>query len=150
LPSGRVVSSGGDVRTSDHEVFTPPYLIGTSRPVLQGAFAGPGSAPMFFNTTYFIEYDPSSCNGIKRVVLMRPCSVTHHSDFDQRYVELRPTAPPNPTAQQADAVGMWVRTPNAPVTGVLNSSVDALPGYYMMFIISDQDVPSEDKWVKLQ
>lgn len=55
----------------------------------------------------------------------------------------------DPTTQQADAVGMWVRT-NAPVMGVLNSSVDALPGYYMMFIISDEDVPSEAKWVKLQ
>jgi hypothetical protein len=150
LPSGRVVSSGGDVRTWDHEVFTPPYLIGTSRPVLQGAFGGSGIVEIDFDAPYFVEYDPASCSGIKRVVLMRPCSVTHHSDFDQRYVELRPTAPPDSIAQQVDAVGMWVIAPATPVTGVLNSRVDALPGLYMMFVISDQDVPSVAKWVKLQ
>lgn len=150
LPSGRVLSSGGDIRQSDHEIFTPPYLSGTSRPVLQGAFAGPGSAAMFFDTTYFVECDPSSCASLKRIVLMRPCSVTHHFDFDQRYVELRPTAPPESIVQQVGLEGMWVRTPSAPVTGVLNSRIDALPGYYMMFLISDQDVPSEAKWIKLQ
>jgi hypothetical protein len=149
LPSGKVVSSGGDVRVSDHEVFTPPYLIGTARPVLQGTFAGPGSALLSFDTTYFIDCDPGSCASLKRIVLMRPCSVTHHSDFDQRYVELRPMPWPK-NVPVDDTIGMWVRTPATPVTGSLQSRVEAPPGYYMMFLISDQDVPSVAKWVKLQ
>ena len=40
--------------------------------------------------------------------------------------------------------------PAAPVTGSQQSRVEALPGYYMMFLISDQDVPSLAKWGKLQ
>jgi hypothetical protein len=148
LPSGRVVSSGGDIRQSDHEVFTPSYLIGTWQPTFQGTFAGPGAVTLFFDTAVFVDCDAGS-SSLSRIVLMRPCSVTHHSDFDQRYIELRPEPWPA-DSPRTDSAGMWVRTPAAPVTGSLNSRVEALPGYYMMFLISEKNIPSAAKWVKLQ
>ena len=63
---------------------------------------------------------------------MRPASVTHSVDFEQRRVPLRIS-----NARR----GLQA---TAPVDAAL-----APPGYYMMFLIDDKGVPSVAKMVKL-
>jgi hypothetical protein len=143
LPSGNVVSAGGDIRTWDWEVFTPDYLSnGQFRP----AFSVPPPTNLAFNTNYMIPYTPMPPGlHVDRVVLMRPCSITHHSDMDQRYVELvePPTVPPPNT--------IMVTTPPTPnPIGTAQGSVIAPPGWYMMFLVSNTGTPSIAAWVNLQ
>ncbi len=142
LPSGKVVTAGGDIRLSDYEVFTPDYLAsGQVRP----AFASTIGPYLTFDTTYSIPYTPMQSGlHVNRVVLMRPCSVTHHSDMDQRYVELAEAMgipPPNTIV---------VKTPTMPTSGTTQGSVVAPSGWYMMFLISNTGTPSIAQWIRLQ
>lgn len=144
LPSGNVVTAGGDVRSKDWEVFTPDYLYLTAqqnRPSFT-SIVGPSLA---WSTIYQIHYAamPSGLH-VDRVVLMRPCSVTHHSDMDQRYVELveQPGTPPPNT--------IVVKTPPQPsTTATTQGSVVTPSGWYMMFLISNTGKPSIAQWVHL-
>jgi len=148
LPSGKVVSAGGDTRSSDYEVFTPDYLAqGQTRPAFAGTWGNPGYMILNWGTDYGIEHDPLPCGcSISRVVLMRPCSVTHHSDMDQRYVELANVPQPD-----SDAINtVVVRTPNTPTGGNTRGSTEAPPGWYMAFLITSEGTPSMAKWVLLQ
>jgi len=150
LPSGNLVSSGSDTRTSDWEIYVPRYFTGGSpAPAFAGTWAGPGFMVLQFGMTYTVQHDPLPPGvTIRALVLMRPCSTTHHSDFDQRYIELtlqggayeapneiNVTVPPQPNF----AVG-------APATP---GQVQAMPGFYMAFLVTSQGVPSQAKWVKL-
>jgi len=61
LPSGRVVSAGGDYpyRASDWEVFTPSYMSqGLAQPVFAGAWGNPGSMTLSWGTDYIVEHAP--------------------------------------------------------------------------------------------
>jgi len=73
-------------------------------------------------------------------VLMRPTSVTHHFDAEQRYLDLEVTAsvmtPGNPKR--------WTLTINPPSDPTLMP-----PGYYMLFIRSGATV-SAARTVRLQ
>jgi galactose oxidase-like protein len=72
------------------------------------------------------------------------CSITHHSDMDQRYVELveATTLPPPNT--------IIVKTPSWNPTSTSQGAVVAPPGWYMMFLISNVGTPSVAAWVQLQ
>jgi hypothetical protein len=70
--------------------------------------------------------------------------------MDQRYLELPivvPSVPPGLGLVTGDWV--YVRTPKFPVTGVINSVIEALPGWYLLFLVSDSGYVSDGKWVKL-
>lgn len=142
LPSGNVVTAGGDIRTWDWEVFTPDYL---SNGQVRPAFTVPPPTSLTFGTTYSLQYLPMPPGlHVDRVVLMRPCSITHHSDMDQRYVELEEaTTPPPPNT-------ITVKTPPAPTGGTTQGSIVAPAGWYMMFLISNTGTPSIAAWVQLQ
>ncbi|MBI5851537.1 MAG: DUF1929 domain-containing protein [Planctomycetes bacterium] len=147
LPSGKVVSAGGDIRSSDYEIFTPDYLLcGATRP----AFAGATPSVMNFGGVYTIGHATLPAGvSIARVVLMRPCSVTHHSDMDQRYVELALVPPPPGVFPIEDTV--LVQAPAMPNhTGTAQGSIQAPPGFYMVFLISSLGTPSVARWVWLQ
>lgn len=143
LPSGNVVTAGADIRSWDYEVFTPDYLSsGQTRP----AFAGSVPNVLAFDTVYSISYAPLPPSlHVDRVVLMAPCSITHHSDMHQRYVELEePTGIPPPNM-------IFVKTPPTPnPSGTMQGSVVAPRGWYMMFLISSTGTPSVAQWVRLQ
>jgi galactose oxidase len=149
LPSGRVVTAGGEGRTADYEIYEPAYLAPTSqRPQFAGAWAG-GVPPLLErDTEYVIDHvELSGGVSVNRVVLMRPCSTTHHHDADQRYVELVPSY----SSELASATAFAVLTPKANATSsTARGSMAAPPGYYMMFLISSQGVPSVAKWVILR
>lgn len=146
LPSGNLVSSGSDIRTSDWEIYVPRYFTsGSTVPAFAGLWAPPGFMTLNFNTTYTIDHAPLPAGvTIRALVLMRPCSVTHHSDFDQRYVELTPGG----TYESPDQI--QVTTPPQPTftTGSTPGFVRVMPGYWMAFLVTSQGVPSQAKWVR--
>lgn len=136
LPDGTVVTGGGGapgpVKNLNAEVFYPPYLWEpdgsgqfASRPSIESA---PGTVALGnkFNLTV------GSGDSIARVTLVRNGSVTHSFDaatsftdlsFIQSGAQLAVTAPKNANA--------------------------AMPGYWMMFLIDQNGVPSVAKILHL-
>jgi hypothetical protein len=136
LPDGRVLIAGGRSRGSaagdpedekpNFRYLLPPYLAeGQSRPVIISAPATIG-----YNSSFTVEVSGGPAS---EVVLMSPGSMTHAIDMSQRYVQLASTP------QGAAAVQ---------VTGP--ASVQAAPpGYYMLFVLDQDRVPSVARFVRL-
>jgi hypothetical protein len=128
LPDGRVFSAGDDwnggIASDTAEIYEPPYLFKGARPTIT-------SAPS--NIKVGANFGVQTLNtNITRAALIAPGSVTHAVDMNQRYLEL-------PVTQRVGCVDV-----GAPATA--NA---APPGYYMLFLVNDQGVPSVAKWVKL-
>ncbi len=135
LPDGRVLSSGGIDPTKGGppardqrylEIFSPPYLSRGPRPITTAAPA---------NLAYGADFnvDTPDAARIESVALLRPCSMTHHTDAGQRYVRLKITA-----------VAANKVTVHAPDNGRI-----APPGYYMLFIVDTSGIPSRASFVKI-
>jgi hypothetical protein len=107
-------------------MFSPPYLFKGARPSIS-------SAPV--NVSYDEEFSVVSPNigQITEVRWIRLGSVTHAFDMGQRANTLQFTA--------TDA-GVDVRAPANPNL--------APPGYYLLFILNRNKVPSEGKIVRIQ
>jgi hypothetical protein len=118
LPDARVLVAGGDFQPSG-EIYSPPYLFQGSRPVIR-------SAPAVIRYGESFPLDFISATAGNRVALIRYSSVTHSVNFDQRYVRL---------ADLSGGSGFY--TVNAPATSSL-----APPGYYMLFVVDQNGVPS--------
>ena len=142
LPDGRVLTGGGgicgDCFRSNYlekniEIFTPPYLYKNDGSGQLAARPGIRSAPatLGYRQTFSITVD--GARNVSEVVLMRPASVTHSVNFDQRRIPLR--------LSNNNKRGMQVTAPN-------DASI-APPGYYMMFVINEAGVPSVAKMIKL-
>jgi hypothetical protein len=122
LPDGRVlVTGGGRAFTTDElnaEIFSPPYLFKGSRPTITSAPARANYGSIIFVGT------PDGAR-IAKVSLVRLTSVTHTTNFNQRYVPLTFTPA---------AGGLSVTLP-------ANGNI-APPGYYLLFIVDTDGVPS--------
>jgi hypothetical protein len=125
LPDGRVfVAGGGDDPTDfvpderSAEIFSPPYLFRGTRPAITSAPAQVGYGTAFTVAT------PDAAS-IGSVSLIRTGAVTHFFDMSARRVALPFTA------------GSGSLTVQAPANGAI-----APPGYYMLFIVNQQGVPS--------
>ena len=139
LPDARVLVAGGgrppafDDPAGDHrtaEIFTPPYLLTAS--------GGPASRPVISTAPTSVRYEQEFTVGtpnpsaIQKVSWVRTSSVTHAHNMDQRFTtlsysvsgssSLRVTAPPRS---------------------------DAPPGYYMLFLIDANGVPSVAKLIRI-
>jgi len=132
LPDGRVLSAGGDTATWDYQVFVPSYLrTGAPRPLVSAAPAsmGYGTGP---TNEHAIAFEPLPAgHAVARAVLIAPGAVTHHTDVNQRWIELVTLA------TEADRI-------------VVRGPRDAHlvpPGIYMLFLLSAAGVPSEAVWV---
>jgi hypothetical protein len=143
LPSGRVLLASGDSdgRYYDYEIFVPPYLCTATNPRPQWVPAPPPAITMNYGVDVFVQYSLPTGVAIERVVLMRPGSVTHHFDFDQRYFQLD---------FKVTAQGTLKVTPPAGKPGTTGDTNAAPQGWYMLFLLSSQGVPSEAAWVHLQ
>jgi hypothetical protein len=140
LPDGRVLSAGGGIcgvcdqvgyLAKNAEVFSPPYLFqadGTlaPRPTIDAAPA---------TTTYGAPMTIATGNPatISKVALVRLGAVTHSDNMEQRYIPLSFTA------------GATNLTAVAPA----NANI-APPGYYMLFILDANGVPSVARMVSVQ
>jgi hypothetical protein len=126
-----VISAGDDYnpnpdRNSDTaEIYSPPYLFKGPRPTINSA-----PATLSFNDHFGI----GSPDQVSRAVLMAPGATTHGDDMNQREVELQ-------VSNTVPGAGINVISPP--------SGNVAPPGYYMLFLLNQQGVPSVSKWVRI-
>lgn len=152
IPDGRVVLCGGfddahptligGVKPNDsYEVYSPPYMF-LPRPLIKSVPATVGYSTLGglpFNVVVELKtstQDPSSF----ALALIRPTSVTHHFDQEQRYLEMEITT----ATMIAGNPKRWSLTVAPPSDGTLMQ-----PGYYMLFFRNGANV-SPSKTVRLQ
>jgi hypothetical protein len=131
LKDGRVLNTGsgdgaGITNRYNAELYSPPYLFKGARPAISSAPSAVGYGQSFFVGTA----NPTS---IARVTLLRPGSVTHAFDASQRFNELS-------FVRTSD--GLTVKSP-------ANANL-APPGYYMLFILNGNGVPSTAKVLRIK
>ena len=134
LPDARVLiagSTGHDWPPSKNEmeieVLTPPYLSNQPlRPVIDEV---PSQVP--YNDTFTIK--SPDAQDIELIMLVRPTSVTHTINTDQRCIGLS-------IVDRSQAL-LKVRGPQ--------EATVAPPGYYMLFLTSFNKVPSIAKFVQI-
>lgn len=129
LPDGRVyvAGGGGDPGVSDQrsaQIFSPPYLFKGPRPTISSA-----PATVKYGSSSFVGTPDAA--SIARVSLIRTGSVTHAFDQNSRATSL--------TFSQT-AGGLNVDLPA--------NRNDVPPGYYMLFLVDDQGVPSVASFVR--
>ncbi|WP_262063578.1 kelch motif-containing protein [Streptomyces sp. STR69] len=139
LPDGRVVTFGSDPLFDDQantklghfeqrmEIFTPPALHknGGNRPVLQD---GPETLDRHHRATFRTDHP----DRVVKARLMRPSSVTHTTDVEQRSIEL----------------GL-VKDGKSVTVDVPNDRALVPPGWYMLFVTDADGTPSEAKWIQV-
>ncbi|KMS68455.1 galactose oxidase [Streptomyces viridochromogenes] len=129
LPDGRVMTTGDNPGNGtwnhDVSVYTPPYLLKGERPTITSVI----DTEWTYGDTQRITVD----RPIAKAELIRPAAVTHSSDPNQRFVDL-------PLSVDGNNVDLNVTSnPNL-----------APPGWYMLFAVDANGVPSVAKWVHLQ
>ena len=130
MPDGKVVTSGSNPQRKTEElrieVFWPPYLFAGNRPRCT-----PAETEIHYGGTLTAAVpDPGQ---IGSVCLIRPGATTHSTDGEQRLVDL--------PHQAAGPSQVSLQLPPDPRI--------APPGWYMLFAVSADGVPSEAAWVHL-
>jgi len=132
LPDGRILSQGGGhppggpgLDQYNAEIYSPPYLFKSARPTITAAPSLVAWGQAFPVTT------PDAAS-IAKVHLIRLGSMTHSLNMDQRIC--RPAFGPGPG-------GLSVTAPPDPNI--------CPPGYYMLFILNTDGVPSVAKMIRI-
>jgi hypothetical protein len=136
LPSGQVMAAGGAVPTgcslSDNntiEVFSPPYLYRGTRPTI-------AALPSLVHHGHTFDIESPDASNIARVSLVWPMAVTHQTDTGQRVISLS-----------------FVKSGASRLTATMPDGMHphgmAPRGYYMLFILNGNGVPSEGKFIFL-
>ena len=139
LPNGSVVAAGGNPDGGTHvewdddpeeemrlEIFRPPYFFKGPRPTITAA-----PEQCTYGQTIQIK-SPQSAN-IRWASLIRPCVTTHSFDGSQRLVDLEVTS----------------RTGGVVTAKVPQNPNLAPAGWYMLFLVDTQGVPSLARWTHL-
>jgi len=129
LPSGKVMMAGWN--NTAIEIYSPPYLFRGARPVIS-------SAPALVHHGQSFVIESPDASSIVKVVLVRPMAVTHQTDSEQKVLEM---------PYIHDHANPTRLTLTAPHGGHPHSL--AQQGYYMMFAINNNGVPSIAKWIYL-
>src|SRR5205823_2671715 len=126
LPDGRVLSAGGETAGNNSaEIYSPPYLFKGTRPTITSA---PGSVA--YGNLFFVG-TPNAAS-ITNVTMIALSSVTHGFNMSQRIIR--------PSFSLASG-GINVAAPS--------SRNIAPPGYYMLFILNGNGVPSVAKIIQV-
>ena len=125
LPDGRVLAAGGDFQPSG-EIYSPPYLFNGPRPVIVSA-----PSTIAYGSTFAVQF--TGTTSTHSAVLMALPAVTHSNNMTQRYVPLATIPSPGGT----------VVIP-APSSGKV-----APPGYYTLFVVDSNGVPSVSRMVRV-
>jgi Domain of unknown function (DUF1929) len=130
LPDGRVVVAGGNPRRGTYEnrieIYSPAYISQT-RPTITSA-----PAKGNYNTIITININQPTTN-IKWVHLIKPMAPTHSLDTEQRLVDM-PIKSRSGNSLTAEV------TPNRNL---------AIPGYYMLFVVNNNNIPSVARWIQV-
>ena len=124
LPDGRIMSAGDTGAGGGRQLidfYSPPYLFQGPRPVISDA---PSSVT--YGGSFSIGTSGATAT---RAVLMAPGATTHADEMNARHVELAVTS---------TSSGFTATVPTARV---------APPGYYMLFTVTADGIPSVAKWV---
>lgn len=140
LPDGRIMVTGDELQQlandpdiSDDmngsiEIYEPAYLHQGPRPVLNRVPNGPIAHRSRFEVT------TSTPDRVKRAVLLAPTTATHAVNFSQRHLDLRITS----------------RTGGKLTLQAPPTANDAPPGYYMLFLLDEDGVPSTARFVAIR
>jgi hypothetical protein len=139
MPDGRVWTAGSnrngaqsfpepnvDTRELRFELYEPAY-VGQSRPQLM-------DVPDTIVCGQPFTVDTTQAPSIRRVALIRTGSVTHGFNSDQRYVVC--------TFERTGPNRLEVNAPPTPSI--------APPGYYLLFVLNQNRVPSEGRFVQVK
>ncbi len=128
LPDGRVLWAGG-TRPEDNataEIYSPGYLFRGPRPLID-------LAPTVVSYGQSFSVASSQAADIVSVLLIRPAAVTHANNMSQRHVPLP-----------------FIVGPGGRLGATVPSNPNvAPPGYYMLFIVDSDGVPSEASFIHL-
>ena len=134
LPDASVLVGGGGapgpLKNLNGEIYYPPYLFTSSgapaaRPSIDSA-----PAALDIGQGFTMNVTAST---VSRVTLVKTGAVTHSFNMDQRFLEL-------PFAAAADGT-LSVSAPQR--------ASDATPGYYLLFVIDGDGVPSVGRIVRV-
>lgn len=128
LPSGQVMMAGWE--NTKIEIFSPPYMF-SARPTIS-------SSPSLVHHGRTFAIASPEAETITKVVLVRPMAVTHQTDSEQKVIEMANRH------DHANPSQILVTAPDS-----LHPHSNAQKGYYMMFAVNAQNVPSEAKWIYL-
>lgn len=139
LPNGTIMTSGTDKEWNEDrehdeyriEVFTPPYLMNDDTSELSRPFIKKVKTQVNYGEDILIESDQAE--EITLVTIIRPSSVTHSLNTDQRCIELE----------------IMDTKKNDLTVKMLDNSNIAPPGYYMLFILNKDETPSKAKFIQL-
>jgi hypothetical protein len=109
------------------QIYKPSYFFGGPRPVIDKA-----PDKLHYGTKFQISVSDEGATTAGSVVLQRIGPVTHNWDWGNRHVKLW---------FEQDEERLKVSSPAAP--GL------AVPGYYLLFVVSDEGVPSHARVVHL-
>lgn len=136
LPDATVLVAGGGppgpIINRNAEIYEPPYLFDANgqhaiRPVITSLSSEPG-----YSQTIQVNFADAA--KISRVTLIRFGAVTHSFNMDERMLFL-------PFTQHSNALALDVK--------FWFSKAVVPPGFYMMFLVNDQGVPSKARIVQL-
>ncbi|HJT51626.1 MAG TPA: galactose oxidase-like domain-containing protein [Nitrosospira sp.] len=130
LPDGRVLAAGSNPNRRDDElrleIYHPPYLFRGPRPFIE-------TVPQQILYGGDFKIHTPQAKEIQWVELIWPMATTHSLETGQRVVDLE--------FEAHDFCHLHVK--------VLTEQNIAPPGWYMLFLVNKQGVPSVAKWVQL-
>lgn len=130
LDDGRIVSitsnpDGGTTNQSrTHLVYSPPYLSKGTRPAITSH-----PTEVAYGGTYGIGSTAAAGSTVTRITVTTAPSATHSTDLNQRFLSLPLT--------------------NGSITFPTSSAIMP-PGWYRIWAVDNNNVPSVAKWVHLQ
>lgn len=135
LPDGRVATAGNECPAdTTYEVFSPPYLFASDGTLAARPQITTLPGQVHHGHDFAIETPAPST--ITKVVLVRPMAVTHQTDSEQRVIQL--------AFYVSGATELTVTAPNGWHPHAL-----APRGWYMVFLIDNQGVPSVGQFMHL-
>lgn len=108
------------------ELFKPWYFFESSRPEITNL-----PNEIHHNEKFKVRY--SHDKAVNKVIIIRPSSVTHSLNTEQRLVELE--------LLSRSTNELEVKTPP---NGLVSP-----PGYYMLFLIDEEEIPSKSKFIRI-
>jgi hypothetical protein len=138
LPDARVVAAGGNPEATTFvewgkdpvheemrlEIFSPPYLFRGPRPTIT-------QAPSEWKYGQTIQIGSPDAGALRWLNLLRNCVTTHSFDGSQRLVDLEIVS----------------QTGGIVVARLADNPNIAPPGWYMLFLVNNDGVPSVANWI---
>jgi len=134
LPDASVLVGGGGapgpLKNLNAEIYYPPYLFTSSGALAPRPSIDSAPAALDIGQSFTMNVTAST---VSRVTLVKTGAVTHSFNMDQRFLEL-------PFTVAADGT-LSVSAPQR--------ASDATPGYYLLFVIDGDGVPSIGKIIRV-